>query len=168
MITQNTLFDGSDIILSVTGHRPNKIGGYSEGVFANLCSFARTKLMDIKPTKVMLGMALGWDQAVAIACIDLEIPFEAHMVRDQASAWNAHQKARFDLILERTQERFYHGDPDTKGYMKRNYAMVDRSNTLLSLFNGNDDGGTAATVRYARSRGKTMVNCWDDWVKWNM
>jgi hypothetical protein len=46
--------------------------------------------MDIKPTKVMLGMALGWDQAVAIACIDLEIPFEAHMVRDQASAWNVH------------------------------------------------------------------------------
>lgn len=165
MHLQQLMFN-TPVVLSITGHRPDKLGGYGETAFANLISFARTKLQDIKPIEVFTGMALGWDQAVALACIDLDIPFNACMVKGQSSIWNSHLRARFDAILERAKVKTIHGDANTQGYMKRNFYMVDNSNSTLCLYNGDSTGGTAATVKYARARGKTIVNCWDDWTKY--
>lgn len=63
--------------LAVTGHRPDKLGGYNERTQRDLISLARIELARLEPHHVITGMALGWDQAIAQAAIDLDIPFTA-------------------------------------------------------------------------------------------
>ena len=47
---------------------------------------------------------------------------------------------------------FYHG-----GCMqKRNCYMVDKSDIILAIWNGKDEGGTWNTIKYARSKGKNI------------
>lgn len=55
------------MILAVTGHRPNKLGGYSKQAYRKLVKIAEVNLKKLNPDKVISGMALGWDQALAQA-----------------------------------------------------------------------------------------------------
>src|SRR4051812_33817452 len=69
-------------ILAGTGHRPEKIfigtrNAYDPQVFNELVRFAEIVLIEYDPRGVISGMALGWDQALAKASINLEIPFVA-------------------------------------------------------------------------------------------
>jgi len=76
------------MILSGTGHRPDKLGGYSDSAFDNLVKIAEDYLKESKPDKVISGMALGWDQALAEACVNLNIPFIAAVpFKGQESKW---------------------------------------------------------------------------------
>ena len=43
--------------------------------------------------------------------------------------------------------------------LRRNRYMVEHANILLTVFDGSP-GGTAATVRYARSRGLQIISIW--------
>ena len=62
------------MIIAGTGHRPDKLGGYSDDVLSKLIKLARTTLFDLKPKKVISGMALGWDMALAYAALALTEP----------------------------------------------------------------------------------------------
>ena len=154
------------LILSITGHRPNRLGGYKESVFSELILFAIVQIQKIKPTEVNIGMALGWDQAVAKACIACGIPYHAHVVRAQQSIWNSWQKGRYEELMSLAVSKTYHGDANSEGYMARNRAMVDSGNSILALWDGSTDSGTSATVRYAKSKDKHIINCWEDWQRW--
>ena len=72
------------MILGFTGHRPVSLpGSYSEHTERALLSTADFVLAQYKPTKVISGMALGWDTAVAQCAIDrgisliAAVPFES-------------------------------------------------------------------------------------------
>jgi len=56
------------MILAVTGHRPEKLGGYGPAVAERLFNLASSELQGLRPEYVLTGMAIGWDQAVADAC----------------------------------------------------------------------------------------------------
>ena len=62
------------MIVAATGHRPDKLGGYGEAVRDRLIDGAMRYMEQEKPDEVISGMALGWDQAWAIAAIRLGIP----------------------------------------------------------------------------------------------
>ena len=63
--------------LVVTGHRPDKLGGYGWNIFSKLVGVAMEQIRHEKPDMVVSGMALGWDLACAIATIRLRD--EKHM-----------------------------------------------------------------------------------------
>jgi hypothetical protein len=67
--------------LAVTGHRPKDLGGYSDAAFVKLVAFAKNNLGKWQPRieYVITGMAQGWDQAVAQACVELGLPFHAYV-----------------------------------------------------------------------------------------
>jgi hypothetical protein len=65
------------LIVAGTGHRPDKLGGYSDDAFNLLVKIAKHWLEMNKPTRVISGMALGWDQALATAAVEVDIPFVA-------------------------------------------------------------------------------------------
>ena len=76
------------MILAATGHRPDKLGGYSHDILVRLTEFAQHQIRVLGPEKVISGMALGWDQAVALATISLEIPLIAAIpFEGQESVW---------------------------------------------------------------------------------
>lgn len=65
-------------IICGTGHRPDKLGGYSNEVTQKLIRVCRFGLEKLQPSLVISGMALGYDQALAEAAIELKIPFHAY------------------------------------------------------------------------------------------
>src|ERR1700685_2111371 len=76
------------ITWGATGHRPDKLGGYGEEQHKKLVFLAQIAIRNIKPDEIITGMALGWDQAVAEACILERIPFIAAIpCRGQENLW---------------------------------------------------------------------------------
>ena len=56
---------------SFTGHQPDKVGGYSPNAQKRLISYAMDVLVRANTEIAVVGMALGWDQAVADAATQL-------------------------------------------------------------------------------------------------
>jgi uncharacterized phage-like protein YoqJ len=160
-------------IFAATGHRPDKLGGYSLSVHNRLVKLAKRYLQSHRPYKAISGMALGWDQAFAQACIDLEIPFEAAIpFEGQEKRWPRDSQIYYNDLL--TQAKSIHivgtAKPEAPMYQiaklmqERNRYMVLHCTRLIALWDGTE-GGTANCIRFARANHKKckIVNLWDKW-----
>ncbi len=149
------------MIVSGTGHRPNKLGGYSRQAHEKLAKVAHEALCELKPETVISGGALGWDQALADAAIHMglqvtmALPFEGFETK-----WPK-ESQEFLHSLMNSATVMYVCDPGYAPWkmQKRNEWMVDNCDTVLALWNGSN-GGTGNCVRYATQVGKPIVNLW--------
>jgi uncharacterized phage-like protein YoqJ len=157
------------MILSATGHRPDKLLSkdcYSQENLKILIGFAKMQIRELNPEKVISGMALGWDQAVALAAFGLNIPVIAAVpCYNQDSKWGSTYQNLYKQLLEKSSEVIYvHEGEYTKTCMhERNIYMVDNSDEVLALFDGTI-GGTMHCYNYAAKQGKPIHNSWNDWV----
>ncbi len=157
------------MILAVTGHRPQRTGGYGPAATIRRSRFARQMLEAARPASVITGMALGWDQAVADACIRLGIPFSAYLPGYwQADAWPDAAREVWQRLLGAARTvRICTAGPYAPAAMQvRNMHMVDDCDRLLALWDGSP-GGTSNCVDYAlrgRAIPKPVDNVWDMWV----
>jgi len=159
------------MILAVTGHRPDKLGGYSSLAMRRLDLFAEVILRHwtIENTieKVITGMALGWDQSVARVCVALDIPFLAAIpFAGQERLWPDASKQVYNTLLRQAIEvvTVCEGSYTSHKMQKRNEWMVDHADVLLALWNGTT-GGTRNCVHYAERKQVEVVRLWDDWQK---
>lgn len=157
------------MVISGTGHRPDKLGGYGKEAHDRLVTIACTGLGDVKGdvTRVISGGALGWDQALAEAALRLGLPLT--LALPFAGFWSKWPKASQDyleLLVSRADKVVYvcEGDYAPWKMQERNKWMVDNSDTVLALWNGTD-GGTANCVKYATKVGKPIVNLWEIYGK---
>lgn len=152
------------MIVAATGHRPDKLGGYDDMTRRALGALAVEWLHYNRPAKVISGMALGWDQAVAAACVVLEIPFIAAVpFEGQERKWPPLAQRRYRRLLEQAAEvvvvcELY----GPKTMQIRNEWMVDRADLMLALWNGTF-GGTHNCLEYARKKGVEFKNLWSRW-----
>jgi uncharacterized phage-like protein YoqJ len=160
-------------ILVVTGHRPpkityNGINAYDKQIKDRLVRLAEASLKFYQPKVTITGMALGFDQAIAKACINLEIPFIAAIPhRLQAHRWPDWAKVHYDYLLEHAAKRItISHDPFMKPFhlLERNKWMVSRGDALLALWNGSQ-GGTEHAVKLAQKKNIPIYNVWDKWKK---
>lgn len=149
------------LIVSATGHRPKSLPtGYD---LAPLIALVKPWLAARKPDAVISGMALGWDQAVALAALDLGIPVHAYIpFVAQADAWPMHSQIAYQNLLLRCVERkvVSPGGYEVWKMQARNEAMVDDCDLVLALWNG-EPSGTGNCVGYAEKQGKTVENLWE-------
>jgi uncharacterized phage-like protein YoqJ len=120
----------------------------------------------VRPKKVITGMALGWDTALAEAAIKLHIPYIAAIpFVGQESRWQpAQQDHYFDLLAAAEDVVVVcEGDYAPWKMQRRNEWMVDHSDLVLALWD-RSPGGTANCIRYAEERGKTWLNFWGEYV----
>ena len=153
-------------IIAGTGHRPPKLGGYSEAALAKLISFAGIHLKKIKPTTVISGMALGWDTALACAALELDIPLIAAIpFKGQELMWPTGSQERYTRLLSEVSELVIvsSGGYSVQAMQERNEYMVNNSDLVLALHNGSP-GGTGNCVRYANKINKPIKNLWDEWL----
>jgi len=152
------------MILGVTGHRPNKLGGYSDKVFNNLTDLAVGYLRDHRPEIVIVGLAMGWDMAVANAAWNLQIPFYAYIpFEGQAEPWSIEWRTRWWMFRDCAKKEKIFGEGYSDKSMKdRNKGIVDDSDAILALFDGYPSG-TKHAVDYALQRGKPVTNLWMKW-----
>jgi len=154
-----------NLVIAGTGHRPQSLGGFIKELDYKLLSLALSELKTLKPTKVIAGGALGWDTALALATIELNIPLELHIpCLNYQSKWPLDSQVRYNKILEQAQKVIYIGSTYNISLLhKRNISMVDSCDMLLALFNGVPKGGTYSCIQYASSKGKLVINLWDKW-----
>lgn len=151
--------------ICVTGHRPDKLGGYSRDVYFRLVSLATQCLLECRPDLIYTGMALGWDQAVAVACTRLDIPFHAAVPFDgQESMWPSASRQEYRTLLNYAKDVTVvsPGGYSLEAMQKRNEFMVDHSDTVLALWNGSK-GGTRNCIHYAGYKKKKIINVYDRW-----
>lgn len=155
------------MIYAGTGHRPEKLGGYGLENIHLVDRFATEILRTIfpRPTLIYSGMAQGWDQALATACIILEIPFVACVpFNGQAVMWPYTARTRYDSILKCASNTIV-VEPGAYAAWKlqaRNEYMVDQCQSLLALWNGSS-GGTKNCIDYAIKCQRPVENLWSRW-----
>ncbi len=156
----------SALRIAGTGHRPNKLGGYSAFVRARLQRVATDALVRLKPTQVISGMALGWDTALAEAAVELRIPFVAAVpFVGHELAWPQASREQYRNLLTLA-ERVHvvcDGDYESWKMQARNEWMVNECDAVLALWN-NSAGGTRNCVRFAESINKPVHNVWEQWL----
>lgn len=152
------------MIIAGTGHRPEKLGGYTQVTFDAATALARDWLTEHRPEKGISGMALGWDQALAQALLDLAIPLIAAVPFEGFDRrWTVAAQGRLSRMLEQaTEVHIVHPYPGTIGLHLRNEWMVDRAELMLALWDGSW-GGTFNCIRYAEKKRVPVENLWSRW-----
>lgn len=150
------------MILSGTGHRPDKLGGYVEP--NPISTYVRSEicrvLKELAPTEVISGMALGFDIWLAEEALNLGIPLTAAVpMKGQESLWPEASRLRYRELIARASRVIVVSDGEYHPSMMqiRNRWMVDNSDTLLACYNGDRSGGTFNCIKYATEVGRTIV-----------
>lgn len=157
------------IIIAGTGHRPDKLGGYSEEAEAHVYGVTCRFLMTYQPDEVVSGMALGWDQQLARAATVLGIPLIAAVpFKGQESQWPASSQERYNQLLAYAKEVVIvcPGSYDPHKMQVRNMWMMNRCTSVLALWNGSP-GGTANCIKYAKQIKRPIINLWSHLVDLN-
>lgn len=156
------------MIIACTGHRPSKLPtSYN---LKPLITLAGQWLDENRPDIVISGVALGWDQAVALAAIERGIPVHAYVpFIGQADAWPPAAHATYQKILQACAEVrvISPGGYSPDKMQRRNEAMVNDCDLLLALWDGGPKGGTANCIAYAEIEGCKIVNLWPKYIAAN-
>lgn len=115
--------------------------------------------------EVNTGMALGFDQLVCDACIELGIPFVAAVPCDaQDSLWSVTQKVRYSLLLEQASRvvQVTPGGYEPWKMHARNGWIVTNSNEMVVYWDGFYQGGTSGCMKIVRSKKLPFHNIFKD------
>ena len=150
------------MIVAFTGHRPNKLpGGYKlpNPTYNKVCQEIEKALKDLKPEKVISGMALGVDQWAAYISYKLKIPFIAAIpFEGQETAWPQQSQNTFRVLRKLASEEVIvsPGGYANEKMQIRNQWMVDHCDLLIAIWD-ETKGGTGNCVEYARSIKKPIL-----------
>ena len=149
------------MIVSFTGHRPDKLGGYKlpNPTYSFVCQRIEETLRDLRPTKVVSGMALGVDQWAAHIAHKLGIPFIAAVpFEGQDRVWPAASRAIYKKLIELASEVVIvtPGGYSSAKMQARNEWMVNYCDKLIAIWDGTS-GGTGNCVKYAQSLNKEII-----------
>lgn len=151
------------MLIAATGHRPNKLGGYGAKVYRDLVHLAEAYITLAKPSGIISGMALGWDQAWADAGINKGVPVHAAVpFVGQESRWPKESQDNFNRILKQCASVTIvcEGAYSAQKMQTRNEWMVDKADRVCALWDGTS-GGTGNCVRYVKSIDKPLDNLWE-------
>jgi len=148
------------MIVAFTGHRPDKLGGYKlpNPTYNYVCQEIEKALLELKPKKVISGMALGVDQWAANIACKLNIPFIAAVpFQGQERMWPPASKSIYNKLLGRAEEVVIvcEGIYSPSKMQIRNEWMVDRCDQLIAIWDGTK-GGTGNCVAYALDLGRPI------------
>lgn len=168
----NLLTHNLDIVAG-TGHRPDKlalgkIDPYHPVLRERLTDLAIWYLEQKLPDKVISGMALGWDIALAVAAVKLNIPLIAAIpFKGQEKLWSAEDKYLYYRMLQQATKSIIicDGGYEAKKMMLRNKWMVDQCSRVVALYDGSQAGGTSNCIKYAAYKNKPIDNLWGTYIK---
>ena len=148
--------------MALTGHRPERLGynkdSFSTTEWIRLIDWLKLALIELKVTDVYCGMADGCDMAYGIAALSLKNKYniKLHCVLpcknyNSSNPWYNVLKEGADEWVELSEE-FYKGCDNV-----RDQYMVDHSDKLFAIWDGNKSGGVWSTIRKAQKKGLDIV-----------
>lgn len=153
------------MIICATGHRPDKLGGYGPMAFDKLVRCAESYLTAVRPSEVISGMALGWDQAFAQAAISMGIPVHAAVPFDgQERMWPMHGQDVWRRLIAQCASVTIVSPIGYSPFamQQRNEWMVDRAHRVCAMWDGSP-GGTNNCVKYAKRLKREIDNQYTIW-----
>lgn len=158
--------------ITITGHRPNKLGGYNQDnpiyqkVYAALEQKMLSAVNKFDNVVFRIGMAIGTDQMAAHLCVKHGLTFDAYLpCYSQEKMWPKHVQDEYRKLLTFARDVYYTHDAPYPGawvMQKRNEHMVDGANGVQTDYvlsvNDGSPGGTNNCVRYAQSKGVRVTN----------
>ena len=160
------------MICAFTGHRPKRLpwGSKEDDPYCVALKIMLRRMVEQAVQRgcrhFLCGMALGCDTYFAETVLDVkkdipDIRLEAVVpCPGQASRWHTADRLRYENLLNRCDVVTVLEDAYSDGCMqRRNRAMVDRADLLITVWNGSA-GGTGSTVRYAERRGVELLPVW--------
>lgn len=157
------------MIVGITGHRPDKLGGWRtpNKVQTQVRAALTDVLAELRPALLVSGMALGVDQWAAEACIALGIPFRAAVpFQGQESMWPPLAQERYRSLLKQAVDVIVVCEGEYKPWklQRRNEWVVDHIDLLVAVWDGSR-GGTGNCVGYAASIERPVRRvAWQDYV----
>ena len=155
------------MVMAFSGHRPEKLPWGSDESDPR-CVALKVQIRravrcaaEQGTTVFSCGMARGCDFYFAEAVLAQGLSLEAWLpCPSQPDRWPAPDRERYEMILTRC-SRVYMVEPAySEGCMlRRNRAMIDRADALLTVFDGSS-GGTQAAVHYAGQQGLEIISLW--------
>lgn len=147
--------------LMITGHRPNRLGGY--GMDSPIVKSIDVELrkivsaLDPDTDVVICGMAQGVDQLFAEICMEFGIPVHAYIPFDgQESRWPDRAKSTYRSLLHRCADVVICScHPSKSAFLRRNAVMVKAADRAIAVWDGSP-GGTGATVSMIKLSGKDL------------
>lgn len=141
---------------AVTGHRVQALNAVENEVMPRV---AKKVIAKLQPKVVITGMAVGWDQEIAKACLSLGVPYIAAVpFEGQEKLWPKAVQREYFRLLENACRLEYVCEPPFVAYKMhvRNKWMVDyalkENGCIASLWNGKEEGGTFSCLQYARTK----------------
>lgn len=147
------------MIVSFTGHRKIGAGYGSNPAKDYVISELESILKELRPEGCISGMAIGFDQVAALACIQLGIPFEAAIpFSGQEKRWPFDIQNEYNSILDKAVKKTIvcDGEYSAKKMQIRNEYMVDNSDTVVCCWDGST-GGTKNCLDYAKKMNKKII-----------
>lgn len=149
------------MIIAGTGHR--KIGGYQlpNPIYNKVCQETEKILLELKPDKVISGMAIGYDQWLANIAIKLNIPLTCALPHiNQEKIWPEKSQKIYHNILAKASEKIIISDGEYAAWkmQKRNEYLCDNCDILIAVFDQNtQNGGTYNCLQYAKKINKEII-----------
>lgn len=154
------------MVISVTGHRPNKLFGYdlTNYSYIKMRNYFKKFLIEYKCTEAITGMALGVDTVFAQAVLDLKqqgYDIKLHCsipCLDHSCRWTEVSKVMYNSILNKADivKIVSEVEYNNSVMQKRNIYMVDRSDIVLGVWDGTN-GGTANCIKYANKVSSSVI-----------
>ena len=149
--------------MALTGHRPQRLGydnyNYLTDEWVRLIDWLRLAIITLEVTDIYCGMADGSDIAYGIAAKSLkdeDYPIKLHCILpcknyNSNNPWYNELKKVADEWIELSDE-FYKGCDNV-----RDQYMVDHSDKLFAIWDGNKSGGVWSTIRKAQKKGLDII-----------
>ncbi|HEX7975023.1 MAG TPA: hypothetical protein VF498_11495 [Anaerolineales bacterium] len=155
------------MIITGIAHPPQRLRERNLVPSGELVYLARKALCEYDATHLITSLAPGWEQALAKAAIELEIPYTVAVPYPGRDASWDHGLRRFylDLMARSAQVcRISECYTETALTVCRQWR-ADRSELLLALWEYEFQGDLFATLSYATRQGIQVVNLWQDWER---
>jgi len=154
------------LIISVTGHRPNKLYGYNlkDSRWIKLKNQFKQLLKENECEEAISGMALGVDTVFALAVLELKnegYPIKLHCAipcKNHSCKWIKESQDLYEEILSKADIVKLVSEEEYKPWLmqKRNEYMVDLADKVIAVWDGSK-GGTGNCVKYADKVGKEII-----------
>ncbi len=152
--------------LAGTGHRPNRLGGYSHNTYSKLRTLADKVVREYQPFYGYCGGALGWDTAWGEALMKAGIPYCLALPGLwMGSNWKDEQVAKLDTLKENA-DKVISISPEysPKSYIIRDRYMVIHSEGVVALLNPTaTSSGSYITCAYAAKLNRPILHLWDQY-----
>ena len=153
-----------------TGHRPAHFSFKYDERHPDciaLKEFMRREVISLVKQSITTfysDMALGVDTWGAEIILDLKKQYsELKLIavlpcETQANRWSVEQRERYFNLLPLCDDVIYISSQYTSTCMlDRNRYMVDNSKYIIAVYDGQDKGGTAYTVKYAKQNKRDVI-----------